>query len=133
MTTRRIATIFLLIATISLAALVGCANTRQEQPVVPTLLQGLASEEAEQRGAAVDKLILMGEEAIPTLIAALEHAKPSVREISAYLLGSLGSKGTPAVPALKKALQDDDWSVRVNAERSLRIIDPDCPCKAKPR
>jgi HEAT repeat protein len=113
---------------------VACASTgRQQQDASPALLQGLRSDEESKRGEAVDALIGMGEEALPTLIAALGDEKTSVREIAAYLIGSLGSKGAPAVPALKKALEDSDWSVRLNAERSLRIIDPDCPCKAKPR
>ncbi|MFO0969492.1 MAG: HEAT repeat domain-containing protein [Gemmataceae bacterium] len=60
-----------------------------------------------------------GAEAVPTLIAALSHKKPTVREKAAQVLGSLGELAVAAGPALDKALKDKTPEVRLCAAKAL--------------
>ena len=56
-------------------------------------------------------------------IKALENKNPDVREAAAVALQKQGVKAKAALPALKKALKDEDANVRSAASRALLEID----------
>ena len=58
------------------------------------------------------------------LVPFLEHHDPRIRADAAFWLGGVGEYGMPAVPYLKKSLDDDDAEVRKEALSSLDKIDP---------
>jgi HEAT repeat protein len=58
------------------------------------------------------------------LIAALESNKnEGIALFAADVLGQLGSKAEPAIPALRKALATEDLELRSAIENSLRLIE----------
>lgn len=60
--------------------------------------------------------------AVPQLAEQLEHADPRVRRLAAETLGKLGAAAQSAIPALRKALSDDDAEVRTNASEAMLAI-----------
>jgi HEAT repeat protein len=66
---------------------------------------------------------------VPVLIELLRDSNPVVRRYAAECLGDLGPEARPAVPALLRALQDQEVggffdTVGEAAEAALRKIDP---------
>ncbi len=59
---------------------------------------------------------------VPVLIAGLSSPIPQFRQGAAEALGELGSLAKEAVPALQKALNDDEPSVRRAAVHAIRCI-----------
>ena len=64
--------------------------------------------------------------AVPSLIAALKK-DALVRQNAALALGQIGPDARDAVPALKEALGDSEWTVRRHAAIALGHIGPDAP------
>jgi HEAT repeat protein len=60
--------------------------------------------------------------ALPQLIRGLGDSDPKFRHGAAAALKQLGPLAKPAIPALKKALKDDEASVRTMAEEALAAI-----------
>jgi HEAT repeat protein len=56
------------------------------------------------------------------LIGALSDSEPKFRAGAANALGVLGPAAKAAVPALKKALKDEDEKVRQSAAVALKAI-----------
>jgi HEAT repeat protein len=73
-------------------------------------------------GAALANL---GDGTIPILTKGLADELSDRRRVSAYALGSMGSKAAPAAADLAKALHHDDPSTRLLAARALGKIGPD--------
>jgi len=73
-----------------------------------------------RRAAAAALVRIVGREALPELLLALEDNDAWVREDAAVLLGSLGD--TRAVPSLKQCLNDEDKAVRAAAGKALRTL-----------
>jgi HEAT repeat protein len=62
------------------------------------------------------------EDQISSLISNLKHSRQSVRRKSAFILGEIGPKARPAIPALAEALDDPKSSVRRIANAALRKL-----------
>ena len=67
---------------------------------------------------ASDALGRIGEEAVPSLVEALNHPDPDVREQAARALSLIGPKAVGAVPELIKLLDDESEPVRRQAARA---------------
>ena len=90
--------------------------------VVPTLLKMLDDANVDIRDAAAYQLgeIRPTREVLPALLGKLNDGKPSERSLAACTLGMLGPEvATKAVPALIRALGDEDDDVRKGALASL--------------
>jgi hypothetical protein len=72
----------------------------------------------------------IGPAAVPTLIRALATPGVVARSRVAKALGTFGAKAKPAVPALGKALKDEDVRVRQSAAEALHAIDPEAAARA---
>jgi hypothetical protein len=73
------------------------------------------------RAAAAAALVrIVGKEAYPELVLALQDHDSWVREDAAYLLGNLGD--SRAIPPLKQALSDEDEDVRQAAAEALEML-----------
>lgn len=66
---------------------------------------------------AIEKLVKIGEPAVPYLIYALNNGDPELRMRSAEALGRIGDRR--AIAPLKAHLSDDDITVRIYAITSL--------------
>lgn len=64
----------------------------------------------------------MGVAAVPVLVELLGDDRADVRAWAASILGSLGTDGQDAVPALMGMLVDNDKGVRDQAKRSLDLL-----------
>jgi HEAT repeat protein len=64
----------------------------------------------------------MEDDAIEPLIRNLNNPTAAARRETAWILGQLGPKAAQAVPALERALQDQDSYVRSNAADALKQI-----------
>ena len=90
--------------------------------VVPTLLKMLDDANGNIRNAAAYQLgeIRPTGKVLPALLGLLNHGKPPERSLAAYTLGMLGPEvATEALPALIRALRDEDEEVRKGAVTSL--------------
>jgi hypothetical protein len=59
---------------------------------------------------------------LPVLTPALDYDHPAVRRHAAEALGNLGPHARSAIPALRKALEDDDPVVRSSEDRRFRQV-----------
>ncbi len=89
---------------------------------VPTLKQMLHSESNAIREYAGYALSLTGAPAVPTLIDALQATDDSVRISAAFTLADMGKAAQEALPALMRAAQDPNESVRRHATEGLGLI-----------
>ncbi|MEO8498518.1 MAG: HEAT repeat domain-containing protein [Planctomycetota bacterium] len=74
--------------------------------------------------AAGDAMLQLGEQAVPPLIALLQHRQPEVRLWSATVLGKLGLNAALAIEPLNNLANDPDPRVAVAASRALTLIEP---------
>jgi HEAT repeat protein len=77
-----------------------------------------------EQDAAEDALGRIGAAAVPSLVAALHDAHPSVRLKAVEVLGRMGEDAAAAVPDLVLLLDDPDESVQKAATRTLGRIGP---------
>ncbi|NDJ34272.1 MAG: HEAT repeat domain-containing protein [Chloroflexi bacterium] len=77
--------------------------------------------EASKRPAAIQRLIEIGEPAVPSLLDALSHRSRHVRDAAAYTLGKIGSRA--AVFPLIAVLRDPEPAVRKIAAYALGAIE----------
>jgi hypothetical protein len=88
---------------------------------IATLLQALGIQMAEER---FDMPLLKGDPAaLPVLTELLESTDSQVRLMAAEGLEQLGEKARPAIPALLRAIHDEDETVREQAEQTLYCVD----------
>jgi HEAT repeat protein len=64
----------------------------------------------------------VGKQTLPTLVEVLTDHDPNLRATVAHTVGLIGPNARPAVPALTKALKDEEEAVRETAKVSLRRI-----------
>ncbi len=89
---------------------------------VPTLVQGLGSENEDRRWRAARTLGRIGppaEAAVPALAAALGDPSGAVRMHAARALGRIGPVARPAAAALQRATGDGEEQVRREARQAL--------------
>ena len=95
---------------------------------IPALATAVAKGDSDVRRAAMYALQAVGPEAsraaTPYLMASLRNDDPRVRRTAAETLGSFGPQARNAVPALRRALQDEDADVRQAASDALLNIMP---------
>jgi HEAT repeat protein len=65
----------------------------------------------------------VGPEAVPALADALEDPEPGVRRGAAAALGGLGPAAREALPGLRRAVNDSDNGVRLEVEKSLKLVE----------
>lgn len=89
-------------------------------------------EEAAEKWAAagiLDDLIEQGD-AVSALAKALRYERKSrsiqtyAREFAAKRLGAMGSEARDAIPALIRALRNEQWTIRYEAARALGSVNP---------
>jgi hypothetical protein len=98
------------------------AEPGQYKDVVPALLDALADADGSVRQLAAATLIKIGPDTVPALVVALTTKDAARRANVAYVLGQLGEPAQEALPALAKALKDDDAEVRRRAAYALHNI-----------
>lgn len=81
-------------------------------PALPALRRRLADPEPEVRGAVASALGALGAAAVGPLVECLASPDARVREGAVYALRETGGAAAPALPALKRLLDDPDPSVR---------------------
>jgi HEAT repeat protein len=109
------------------AVLFACsfAACRSRDDKVADLLADLRSPDPAVADQAVRQFVMMGEPAVPALIAAVKDPEPRVRTAAASALWGLGPKARTAVTALAETLADADDGVRLAAVMALEAVGPD--------
>jgi hypothetical protein len=94
---------------------------RRKRSQIATLLQELGIQTTEER---FEMPLLKGDPAaLPVLIELLESTDSQVRLMAAEGLEQLREKARPAIPALLHAIDDEDETVREQAEQTLYRVD----------
>lgn len=88
-----------------------------------TWLGVLKDRDAEMRVSAANALVEIGAESVPGLVDVLLDGDAELRGTAASCLGKIGPPAKDALPALRRALADEDRITRVNAEWAVRQID----------
>jgi HEAT repeat protein len=97
---------------------------RPAASAAPELAALLSDPDPQLVALAAHALTTVGPEAVPHLVAALNHPLPMVREKAAFALGQLGYSARSALPALEQSLEDENPGVRKYARAALRAIAP---------
>ncbi len=99
------------------------------KPAVPTLIKMLDDHVASVRRNAAEALGRLGGEVAPEAVQPLMNATGDkldpIREAAVLALGNFGALADPAIPLLKKMLQDEDCTVRPEAAQSLWLLKKD--------
>ncbi len=114
----------------------GCGGKSGEKVDVQAQIPKLSSADQDARANACIELAKAGPNAAPAmkaLIPVLKDPDALVRRLAAYALGEVGEKAKEAVPALKELLNDGDSSVAIQANLSIRAIDPKDPAGKAPQ
>jgi HEAT repeat protein len=98
-----------IVIAISFAALFASSCQSQEQ-TIEALIDQLASES--DWGEARERLLRIGQPAIPHLITALENPNPQIRINAVWTLGGIPNSRKTSAPALISALDDADGRFR---------------------
>jgi HEAT repeat protein len=96
------------------------ALARINSPVRPSMerfRQALESDDQSVRRTAIFALPLMGVEAIPEIVRAVDEVDPYTRRTLAEALGKFGPAAGPAVPVLTAMLKGGDEDLRRTAAR----------------
>ena len=91
-------------------------------PSIPVLMKILSSKDSRMRRNVAAALVRIGYPAVPYLIKALQDKNPIIRRNAAGILGRIGPKAKNAIPALEKALNDDDKAFCWTVKQALRKI-----------
>lgn len=97
---------------------------------IPLLRRALRDKSVSVFMAALNALERRNSEAAPAvaeMIECLNHERASVRAQACRILGYIGIAAKRAVPALRKAMKDEDANVRKDAVSALRRIDSEAP------
>lgn len=87
------------------------------------LISALGTGDYKARASAAEALVKMGPGPVmPSMIEALRNTDVRVRANAALVLGAFGPAATPAVPALARALRDENPRVREVAGEALTRI-----------
>ena len=72
--------------------------------------------------AAARTLTLLGPTAIPELVRALESSSTRARRLACFALGTMAASARPAIPGLKKLLEDPEEDIRELAKMAIQNI-----------
>jgi hypothetical protein len=102
----------------------GVAGRPDFKELTPVLIDALRDRDAEVRQSAASALASIGHPAIEPLLDVLKDKEQSkeMRANAAYVLGQMGPSGQEALPALTKALKDDDKEIRRRAAFAIQRI-----------
>ena len=108
---------------------IGLAFGRMGSSAIPDLIEALKHENPFVRGVCATALAAAGQEssgAVPELKRILDEDldEPGVRLAAAIALGEIGPTAKPATSALLRATQNTDGTLRSQAIKSLKKIDP---------
>ena len=95
---------------------------KRAAPAIPQLKRVFQGQRKREIWLASESLSLIGANATPVMIKALSHQNPYVRMAAAYHIGWIKPKATEALPALKKAMKDENYQVRKKAKISYSRI-----------
>lgn len=119
-----------LLAAFGLSLVTACGTTTEASPFAqPNSLMGeeidrrIAAIPFQQREELVENLIWLtqtGEQAIPSLLTALESESPKVRSNCAWVLGQMGDRRT--ISYLQGIASDPDERVRLEVARTLVLM-----------
>ncbi len=96
---------------------------RAAAPAATDLAEALEDNSEEVRKAARDALAAIGEPAVAPLISKLESENAAARYQAIFALGKLGATARPALPSLKKRLEDKDERVGELASAVVKYIE----------
>lgn len=82
---------------------------------LPELIENLGHVDLERRYEAAELITEGGAEHLDELISALENENYHVRAGAAFTLGTLGADASPALDALNKVKENDEWSAARDA------------------
>ena len=101
---------------------------------VPGLVKALKGDDIGLRGLAIGALGEIGpdaKDAVPDLLEAYQvkgvadkKMALTIRQASIWALGLIGPGAKSAVPVLREALNDPEATIRTEAEKSLKKIEP---------
>jgi HEAT repeat protein len=86
------------------------------------LARSLCDEDSLLKGYAETVFIELGPLGVAPLCRSLRNKDPILRYSAAQMLGKLGDDANRAIPALKRALNDNDLRVRLAASQSIANI-----------
>lgn len=111
---------------VAIKAYRAAASTRSPEVIEP-LVYRLGDGEAEQRDQLARNLVLLGEPAVPALIAATADPRPRVRLHALETLAGIGGpQADPAAAAIAALLDDPDTEIAIAAAMALgELSDPD--------
>jgi len=95
---------------------------RKFADLIPDLIRSLQDTDAQVRQHAAMALATLGPEALKPVTEALHDPINEKRAAAAYALGQMGYEGREAMPALQKALKDEDAAVRRAASQAISRI-----------
>lgn len=98
------------------------ATSQQFKDLIPSLVEALKDSDAEVRQHSAMALAELGHEAIKPLTEAISDPSKDKRAAAAYALGQMGYEGREAIPALLKALKDEESVVRRSSSQALSRI-----------
>lgn len=93
--------------------------------MISELITELGNSDGLNRMAAGELIMALGDDAIPKLIAALNHESDEVKSQSAFVLGNMGTKANSAVSDLMRVFRDPNGLVRKSAADALVGIGSD--------
>jgi HEAT repeat protein len=93
---------------------------RPEQVAVEAMIQAMKDREYVVKSSATVKLASRGKEILDRMISALEDSDDEIRAGAAWVLGEVKDK--KAVEPLRKASQDENPVVRIQAKASLMAM-----------
>src|SRR6266568_1958210 len=100
----------------------GESMAQHYKDLIPSLLDALKDTDSEVRQHTAMALASLGHEAIGPLTKALEDPVKEKRAGAAYALGQMGYNAHEAIPALLKALKDDEALVRRSASQAISRV-----------
>lgn len=104
------------------AAAIGSLAT-VSRVAVPALLHAVQeNEEGRVNEAAIEALVRIGPDAVPSLLQTLWGDDLHQRRVAIFVLARLGSKARAAIPSLIRTLNDGDPGIRSGAVRALAGI-----------
>ncbi len=86
---------------------------------IPKLVAALEAPESQVGSVATSALIRFGPKAIKPLITVLENGSQKARLQAIIILAQFQEQGEPAIPALRKALDDPEFTIQVLAAVAL--------------
>ena len=110
-------------ASVDVRARAAQALSAYQARAIAPLTAGLNDKEYRVRASAAESLVKIGPgPVIPSMIKALDSPDVPIRANAAVVLGAFGPDAQPAVPALARALKDQNLRVRELAGEALNRI-----------